>query len=357
MTLRHIDGFDHYTDIAQKGWSELYANFPVGITDTLARTGSQSLALRHGMPIYGSTGGCSRGIPRAEVVTVGMAMYFPSSVSQGTQVNSCAFINVITGGTTQCFVSWFQSTLSVAAYQCTSFTRPILLGGSAGGVLTMDSWQYVEVQIRVHDTLGMVIVRIDGVEVLNLQEVDTAFSAGADYINGITLMGGIVFTSGWVYVDDLYILDNSGDVNNDFLGDVKVETLYPAADGAQNDWVPSTPGDHYPLVRDLPASYDDYLATNVPGATELYGLTPLSSAALDIKGVQWNTFAKEVAPGSRIVRPVVRQNGVLAYGDPAALSVSEGYVHGIMDINPITEEPWTTVDVHSDAEFGVELQS
>jgi hypothetical protein len=66
---------------------------------------------------------------------------------------------------------------------------------------------------------------------------------GYFYINALALN----FTTGYYYyqnpcyttIDDVYILNDEGTVNNSFLGNVKVRRVTPSADGADNDSTPT----------------------------------------------------------------------------------------------------------------------
>lgn len=53
-------------------------------------------------------------------------------------------------------------------------------------------------------------------------------------------------------IDDMYLNDDTGAVNNDYLGEISVVTLLPDADGSPQDWVPSTGSTAYEILDNVP---------------------------------------------------------------------------------------------------------
>lgn len=115
----------------------------------------------------------------------------------------------------------------------------LLLGTSADNLYQAGVWHFVEIKavLASSDSAndGSVVVRLDGVEVLNLTSKDTWHSGTEDVFCGFMFyMGNGVTTAG--IGDDLYILNDvdsgvSGRPNNAFLGDCFVEALFPNGNG------------------------------------------------------------------------------------------------------------------------------
>ena len=98
-------------------------------------------------------------------------------------------------------------------------------------MFALNQWHYFEVKVVCHDTAGYYQVRIDGVTVLSGTNVDTR--AGAD-----TRFVRFRMDEYYQYMDDIYICDTDGTANNDFLGQILVEAIFPNADGDNSDWTP-----------------------------------------------------------------------------------------------------------------------
>ena len=354
MTLRFLDSFDHYTDLTQKGWVLTGASTP-SIASTYVRTGDQALRLRNISSLGTMLGhGCNIALPAATYVTVGLAFYFPQELRGMDSVYQRTLIAFLYNGAAQLRVCWDKrcGTLAVAR---SALSNPTSLSFSAGGLLAPNRWHYIEAKARLHGSEGFCEVRVDEATVLRLENVNTKYHAAATVINGIALSGGCS-SSEYVYVDDLYILDDAGTINNDFLGNIRVESLTPTADGALNAWTPSAGSDHWPLIDEVPPDMADYVATDTPGAIDTYHLTDLITSSVGIHGVQHLFYAREADAAGRILRPVVRQGGANHFGDGQALTTTEAYARAISETNPATGLAWTEDDVNAHAEFGMERQ-
>ena len=109
--------------------------------------------------------------------------------------------------------------------------------GTASISVGLNQFNYFEIKATIHDTTGSVEFRINGVTALNLVNQDTR-NAGTGVVNAIRIGGINSFGPIWA-MDDFYVCNTSGTTNNDFLGDIRVDTLYPNADGAFSAWTPS----------------------------------------------------------------------------------------------------------------------
>ncbi len=90
-------------------------------------------------------------------------------------------------------------------YRGTGTTNP--LGTSSGVTVAVNTWAYIELQARLHDTLGSIEMRINGTTVINLTGIDTLTNTDTtfDALHLTTALGGL--TSRW---DDLYITVGPG---------------------------------------------------------------------------------------------------------------------------------------------------
>ena len=166
--------------------------------------------------VAGRTGTCARVaqfsttqynfVPDAsDTVTVGFA-YRASALGNTPQV---LFLSS-DGGTLIHFQLLVLTTGALRAIRMSVTT----LATSAAGVIVPNVWCYIEAQIRVHDTAGFVIVRVDGVEVINVSGVDTRNSTGTTPLDQLMLQSSS-FGSTHDY-DDLYLLTGA---DCEFQGD------------------------------------------------------------------------------------------------------------------------------------------
>jgi hypothetical protein len=229
------------------------------------------------------------------------------------------------------------------------------------------SWMYFQLKVTVrtgtngvyelrsYDYLNNATVEFSGSSV-NLAEQATD---GADRIKiswGVD--GGSI-----VRIDDIFALDSTGALNNDFLTPPPtVQGALPNGDGNQSDFTPDS-GDNYTNVDDAAttSSDTDKVISSVVSEVDLYTYAPYSlinASGTDVIGVQVMSSAAMVASGSRTVRVRVRESASEAFGDNVALSdlILDTY-RQMFDQNPTgTPAPWTKATVEA-AEFGIEIQA
>ena len=168
---------------------------------TLVATNPTIVSGRTGtaVQVTGSTGRADYTIPsskRSQYYTIGFAWRFtvaggdPRIFSLWSDGNTIEHIRVIYNGT---------GTGSVAV------TRGgTNLGTTIAGVVTINTWHFIELQVGIHDT-GSVILKIDGVERVNIPSIDTMTTpGGATNIVDTIRLGPQLVTLINQY-DDLYI--------------------------------------------------------------------------------------------------------------------------------------------------------
>lgn len=211
-----------------------------------------------------------------------------------------------------------------------------LLGSSALGVLPLGSWSFVEAKATIHDTTGSLVVRVNGVEVLNLTNIDT--KDGAFPTAQILRLGGqnaANSASGNTW-DDVYIADTTGSFNNDFLGELSVEHLRPAADDVAQ-WVGSDGNlvDNWDLVNEAGAANTaDYVGSATVGQRDLYvpgpSTRPLSSPVLAVMPV---AVVMKTDAGTRTMKLAVKEGagGTVRLGPDTGLPTSFGEIRTVFD--------------------------
>jgi hypothetical protein len=155
--------------------------------------------------------------------------------------------------------------------------------------------------------------------------------------------------------DDLYIVNDQGSTNNDFLGECYVRTLRPTSDASPNDGTPSTGNDHYAMVDEVQADSDtSYITLDTDTDKEMFGYESLASGGL-IMGVSMTTLVESTTACD------VRVNNVFKAGTTESAQTSKAvaasYYMGLQHVqedSPDTSAPWTTSEVNS-GEFGCEL--
>lgn len=218
--------------------------------------------------------------------------------------------------------------------------------------LSLNQWNFIELKTHVDDVSGTMEVRVDGVSWVTFSgDTRNAGTSPAIDVIGFGTYAGVN-----QYIDDLYICNTTGTVNNDFLGDVRIETIKPNANGSSSMFTGSDGNkiDNYLLVNEATPSAADYVASSVAGDKDLYAFGDLSNPGSVVKGVQINSFAAKSDTGLRSITNLVKSGATEATGSTTALSTSYNTTSDIKELDPATNAAWTVSGING-AEFGVRV--
>lgn len=337
MAILMMDGFNHYVtaDITKK-WDASSAG-------TITQNGGRG---GRGMITVGSGGYLQKNLSATkQTLILGAAI---------NQVNAYSINQIITFGSaanTSVGIN-LKSDGSVAVYRVST-----LLGTSAPGVISpVNTWNYIEAKVVCHATTGAVEVRVNGVSVLTLTNVNTD-QAATGYHSFVQFgsSGTTPGNAGNCKYSDFYLLDTTGARNVDFLGDSKVESFVPVADGATTQFTPTPSGTHYTAVDESAPSGTDYITGTTSGDTDLFDFADIATNPLSVFGVQVCASAYKSDAGNRKLRAVSRVSGTTYDGaTDTPLIVDTRYVLQPLDSNPATAGAWTKADVNG-AQFGVRV--
>jgi hypothetical protein len=156
--------------------------------------------------------------------------------------------------------------------------------------------------------------------------------------------------------DDVYVLDSAGSVNNTFLGDQHVETIYPNADGNYGQWTPSSGTSHNALVNEHSGTYPDgdtsYVSDATVGHRDSYALGDLSVLSGTIAAVQSAMYARKDDAATRQIAAFIRRSSTDYDGATATLATTYAFYTEIREQDPSTSAAWDIAGVNA-AELGV----
>lgn len=339
MALRFMDGFDHYVtaDLTEK-WSVKGTDID---TQSPGRFGGRCLH-NYG----GSSSFVRKTLDQQATWIVGCAVL----VNQGGGVFPTVGVGEIRDGSWVQVEALIRADGTLAVFRGDSAT---LLGTSGSYAIPSGVWCYIETKFSIHNSAGAVEVRVNGDTKVSLTGINTRGGAGSAVDSGnIVGVGG--YTGASFSIDDVYICDDQGADNADFLGDVRVYTLYPTADGASTQWTPSAGANHECVDDTAPNDDTDYVSSGTLNQIDTYVFDDLPSGVNNIKGVAVHLSARKDDAGSRSIAPVVRMGSTNYAGTNIALGDSYTYYSQMYDNRPSDAADWTASDVNS-AEFGVKL--
>ncbi len=230
--------------------------------------------------------------------------------------------------------------------QVASFAHSIAVG----------TWYFIEIKVVLSDTAGSVEARIDGASIGTFSG-DTRNAGTNPTLDAVDVYNYQVNTNyTWVDFDDIYIVNGAGTVDNDFLGDHRVDLALPNGNGARSGLVGSDGDqlDNYLLVDENPPATADYVgsATDGAGDTYAFGNAPAGRA---IAGVQTVMYAAKTDTGAKSMRQLARIGGVDYPGDAKVLSTGYQAYLRTMGVSPASGADWTEAEFNG-AEFGAEVQ-
>ena len=228
------------------------------------------------------------------------------------------------------------------------------IGGVGTWVQKANVWSYLEIKLTISDSAGVAALRVNGTLDLNNTSADTQNGATTTVDHFQWRSNG---SGEWgMSMDDLYICDDSGSVNNDFLGDIRVQRLLPSGAGNSTQWTASA-GSNYQCVDDATPNADtDYVSETTAGEKDTYAFGNLTPTSGTVKGVQTVIKARKDDAGTRSIAPVYRPVSTDYDGTTVAVSDSYSYLREITEVSPETSAAWTIAEING-AEFGVKLVS
>lgn len=352
MSLVLTEGFDYLApttpaDLLKRGW--------------IVTTGGLVVA----------SGSGRRGTKGAQLYSSGWGGYKVLPGNYTTVIAGIGYIrNAATGSTPHQILGFFDTAAGISSahigVRLNEATGCLSVVRGNGTILATDTlalavgqFYYIELKVLFHASAGAYELRVAGVTRLSGSGVQTTNSANA-YANAIMLGGnssnyGSGADSITCTFDDIYVCDTSGSVNNDFLGDCRVDFVLPTSDGYYSDFTPSTGTDNYATVDESSPNTADYASSNVFNAKDSYGMQDLTSL-LDpaVFGVQPVYLMNTNYEGSRHVAPLVRSGGVDSEGSASVPGTTSRYFSGIFELNPNGSVSWTQSSVNA-AEFGVSI--
>jgi hypothetical protein len=336
MALRFIDGFDHSgtsDNIHATKYTSWASTNSIVASPVRTGTGAVNTSSTNGQASV------TKPLTTSGAAIVGVACRFTAVPSAQNK-----FLDIREGATVHVALAINTSMQLVVRRDAT-----VLATGAT--VLALNTWYYLELKTVIHDTTGTYEVHIDGVTEITGTGADTR-NGGAGTWDRVALISPGV----QVGMDDLYVADDSGSVNNNFLGIVKVETLLPqTGNGTNTGFTPSTGSDRGALVDENPPNTTDYNTGTTAGQKDTYNYPALSLSG-NVLGVQTNLYTIKTDAGARTVAPVVRIGATDYDGTTVSPLTTYSYFSELRELNPNSGVAWTTTDV-GNLEAGMKVVS
>jgi hypothetical protein len=212
-------------------------------------------------------------------------------------------------------------------------------------------WHYVELQVVQGTSNGTLTVRLNGVLAITLSAQNTTQGGGPLLTAFVGAVPGQPCPV-TVDVDDLYLADTSGTINNTFLGDVRVDALQAQANGAQNQWTVEGAASAWEAVSDGDEATAIRAAT--AGLRQTFDVEALPAMTTPaIHGVQVTLLARKTDAGTGRVRALVASGAQMAVSSDINLQEQLAWHTALFERNPNGNVQWTEGAFNA-AEFGLE---
>ena len=341
MSLRFCDSFDHYLiDKIGYKWTQASFDRSTVISATGGRNGTNALWLKAGAD---GTGLVRKVLPAAQATLIAGCSY---TIGDGS-VPIIAFDDMSAGGEQISLgISLSTNKLIVKRNGTTLATGTTVLSSGVP--------YYIEFKATIDSAAGSYTARINEVVELTAAGVNTrgvGTNNSADSVRlggalGFSIFGGGSFTQ-IGYFDDFYLCDGAGGVNNDFLGDVRVQCLFPNGAGATTGWTPFS-GANWQNVDDA-APDDDatYVSAGSAGVIDTYAMTDLAATTGSVKGVQTVIDARKDDSGTRTIAPVFHIGATDYVGTNQNIMTAYNFFLQQYDTSPATAIAFTVAEVNA----------
>jgi hypothetical protein len=344
MTLLYADGFDTYSNYAER-WTLLAGGTQVvSVQSVQSRTGGQSIRLA----APSNDSGVARAITPSATVYVHLAVY------RTTSVNANNIIQLLgDGGVTQ------HTTLVVTTGNALAVNRGSAAGGtviasSTGVTVPLNTWVHLCLRATLGDSPnGVIQVWYNGTQVINASSLDTKNAGTGTTYDTLGLMVGA--GSNNVYYDDLVVCNSSGSVNNGFLGDVQVLPRVVNGAGDRTQLTPYGSATNYQNVDELPRDGVDYNGSATNGNADLYTMQDIGAGST-IHAVQQVTYAGKNEVGSKSIAHIVKSAGTEYPQTAQSIGTAFQPYFNVYETDPATAAAWTVAGFNA-GQFGCEVRA
>jgi len=209
--------------------------------------------------------------------------------------------------------------------------------------LKINFWYVIEMHIKVHNSYGVISVRIDGVP--DCEYVGPTLDTDDTYT-----IDALKWYHWSMYLDDIVVNDTTGSFNNTWPGCLKVVLLRPNDDGNNSDWTPSLEGHNYDCVNEVPYDPTQYVSTQGLDIRDTYGVEDLPSEAGDVlvvRGDAWAFKDSGSAAQNRKLAFSVQPTSTPYDSADQDLFLSYNLTKYVFDYNPETMAVWSKEEVNN----------
>lgn len=335
MSLILIDGFED-----RSSW--VTATGTPGVTIVAGRNGNA-------MALNGTGTAVGYNLPTADqtdMLSVGFALKSPAVASSGEDVVLSFRSDAGATGHGQLSV---DATGALILRTGTGLLTTVIT--TAANSVTAGLWSYVEMAMKMHDTVGTAAVRVNGGTPIVATGIDSKNGGTKTVYDQVRFH---VAVSVKPTLDDLYIRN---DVTQH--GDAVVQTLYPNGNGAANQWLGSDGNstDNYALVNEtgVPVT-TSYVYSTTAGHQDLYTLGDLAAlpGGYAVLGVAHAAYLQRTDAALVANAKLLNRRAIVTKSPTITPSVGFDTHIYVLENDPETAAAWTEANVNA-LQTGIEI--
>jgi hypothetical protein len=222
--------------------------------------------------------------------------------------------------------------------------------GTGTTTIVPDSEYFYEIKVTSIGATANVTVRINGVNEITLSSVDVTNTAN----NNVAYLYYTAPGGSGNQFDDLYIMNTSGAAPyNDFLGIIRVETLFPTTNNSVA-WTPLSSTNASNVDETAVDSDTTYNSSTTPGNIDTFNHGALSSNPSTIYAVKTTSFAKKMDVSNRTYRNKLTSNVTTSNGTTYNLTTIYQMYEDIFLTDPNTAAAWANAAAVDATKIGYE---
>lgn len=222
---------------------------------------------------------------------------------------------------------------------------------AAPNTLTVGSWQYIEVKFTIGTTTGSFEFKCKEVSLISQSSIQVG--SDGQFVDFVYWDHPTTYQCKNCF-QDIYILDDTGTSNNDFLGDVKVDAIRPNNAGTYTDFT-SLGGTNYSNVDESDSDGDTtYNESAVVGDKDTYKLESIPATGQQIFGIQQCSIIRKTDASSRYGKQIIKSGTTENLSSEIQFNDSYTGYQRCLDTDPDTSTAWTESGVNA-LESGLEI--
>jgi len=350
MTILWMDGFDHYGAGTGTPTDPGYVNMLAGpysafsrvdriqVNTTRPRTGSYSIACIDSGYVRRSLGSSHN------TAGFGFALYMESLPSASNALgvrytdasnNEVCIFSIQTNGSFGLgYTNLYGDYVSYASH-----TTPEVTSGT---------WNYIEVLPNL--SAGTFQVHVNGALVWSATGIIYTSVHGSVSLDQLQF-GCFGNVGGTYYFDDVVCWDTAGTINNTFIGDRRVATLFPDGDTSTANWHLNGASSGYQCINqavpDGDTTYLSALSTDSLPESSTFTVQDLPGTVGYVTAIQTYTSVKKTDTGTATVAVDMVSGSYTATGTTKPVTVDYQYQQQIFETDPATGTLWTPSGVNS----------